>query len=357
MLDPVYLAGLVCAFLLVALPGKQAIQLLRRLNARQNISEDAPTSHQAKQGTPTMGGLLILVAVTVVTVAYILLLQRGEHRHAVDDYLLVPVLLMTLGFGAIGFADDYLSAKRGKNLGLRAREKLLAQIVVAGGFVTWIFVTAHPGLTTFVDLFPPSLAYGLSRPGALLHDPIVIDLGSWYYPIALLLIVGMSNATNITDGLDGLSSGLTILVSLATGALVYAMHPELGFFCIVLTGALAGFLWWNAHPAKVFMGDTCSLALGAALAGVAMLGKQEIALIVASLVCWAELLSVMVQVAVFKLRKAKHGIEYAKAHRVFRRAPLHHHFEEAGWNETQVVVRFWIVGALCAGVALLWTRG
>ncbi|HLV78769.1 MAG TPA: hypothetical protein VKT32_00770, partial [Chthonomonadaceae bacterium] len=191
----------------------------------------------------------------------------------------------------------------------------------------------------------------------LVVNPRVVSLGNAYYLLAVLFIVGLSNATNITDGLDGLSSGLTILISLALAALLTPIYPGLSFYCVVLAGGLAGFLWWNAHPAQVFMGDTGSLALGAGLAGAAMLGKQEVGLIVAALVCWIELISVIVQVTVFKWRRRRYGLEYAKGHRVFRRTPLHHHFEEAGWPETAVVTRFWLVGALCAALSLLWGRG
>ncbi len=267
MVNPATLVGFVCAFLVSALPGKNAIRLLRRLNARQNISEDAPASHHQKQGTPTMGGLLILLSLTVTVVAFCLTSQLGEHRHPADDYALLPVLLLTLTFGAIGFMDDYLSAKRGKNLGLKAREKLAAQLVAGTGFVIWMYLTAQKGYTTSIALAP--------------HGSLVVDPGLWYYPLALLFVVGLSNATNFTDGLDGLSTGLAIIISLALSALVWAMRPDLGFFCIALAGALTGFLWWNAHPAQVFMGDTSSLALGAALAAVALLGKQEIGLIIA----------------------------------------------------------------------------
>ena len=346
------IAGFVAAFLLAALPGKAAIAGLRRLGAKQFISADAPKAHGAKQGTPTMGGLLILFALTVLVLAYFCWTQLGAHRTPERDYTLLPLLLITLAFGAIGFADDYLSTTRGKNLGLRAREKFLAQCLVAIGFTLWLAKTAQPGLTTALVL-TPSLVIG----SHVLY-PYVPDLGVWYYPLAALFLIGFSNATNITDGLDGLSSGLTILISLALATLMaQSVYPSLSFFAVAMAGTLAGFLWWNAHPAKVFMGDTGSLALGAALAGAAILSKQEVGLIVASLVCWAELISVMVQVTVFKWRRRRYGLEYAQTHRVFRRAPLHHHFEELGWAETTVVTRFWIVGALCAAVALLWGRG
>jgi phospho-N-acetylmuramoyl-pentapeptide-transferase len=343
--------GFIAAFLLASLPGRALIARLRRIGAGQNISADAPVAHGKKQGTPTMGGLLILFAVTITTLAYIGLAQWGVHRRPADDLGLLPLLLLTLGYGGIGFADDYLSLVRGKNLGLRARDKFLAQCVIGVGFLLWMAHTAEPGVTTRVSL----------RPYLLLNDlaagQITVDLGLWYYPIALLLIVGLSNATNFTDGLDGLLSGVGILICLALSALVAVMRPDLAFYLVVLAGGMAGFLWWNAHPAGIFMGDTASLALGAALAGVALIGKQEIGLIVASLVCWAELISVMIQVSVFKWRRRRKGIEYARANRVFRRTPLHHHFEEAGWPETQVVLRFWLVGAICAALALLWGRG
>ena len=338
--------GFIIAFLLAALPGKVAIGWLQKLGAKQNISTDAPTTHSAKQGTPTMGGLLILFALTVTVLGYFLLTQLGSPRRPEQDFLLLPLLLMTLAFGAIGFLDDLLSAKRGRNLGLKAREKFAAQCLVACGFVFWLAKTAKPGLTTFLDVNPPSLL-----------QPFVQDLGNSYYLFAILFIVSFSNATNITDGLDGLSSGLTLLMCITLSALVAALYPALAFFMLALGGSVAGFLWWNAHPAKVFMGDTASLALGAALTGVAILGKQEVGLIIASLVCWAELFSVMIQVTVFKWRKKRHGIEYARAHRVFRRTPLHHHFEEMGWPETQVVQRFWLAGALSAALAMLWSRG
>ncbi|HLK57152.1 MAG TPA: phospho-N-acetylmuramoyl-pentapeptide-transferase [Chthonomonadaceae bacterium] len=340
------LLGFVVAFLLAALPGRWTISQLRRLNARQNISEDAPTTHAAKQGTPTMGGLLILFSLTVTTLGWMLFKRTSPSVTFSEDSAILPLLLLTLAFGGIGFADDYLSAKRGKNLGLRAREKFGAQLVVAIGFAFWLAGTAKTGWTTQVELAPIAIT-----------SPFTIDLGWWYYPLAVLFLVGFSNATNITDGLDGLSSGLGILICLAMAGLLYAAFPALGLFTTILAGALAGFLWWNAHKAQVFMGDTFSLALGAALAGVALIGKQEIGLIVASLVCWAELFSVMIQVSVFQWRKRTRGLDYAKANRVFKRSPLHHHFEELGWHEMQVVLRFWIAGALCAGLALLWGRG
>lgn len=342
--------GFVAAFLLAALPGKWVIARLKDLKATQNVSSDAPTSHSKKQGTPTMGGVLILFALTATVLPYFLITQLGAHRHPAQDFTLLPLLLMTLAFGGIGFADDFLSMKRGKNLGLRAREKFGLQCLAGGAFVLWYGLADRLG-GTVVDIVPSHVR------NAFAVEPYIVQLGWLYYPLALIFIVGLSNATNITDGLDGLASGVTILISLALAALVNFIDPEIGFFCVALAGGLAGFLWWNAHPARVFMGDTASLALGAGLAGAAMLGKQEMGLIAASLVCWAELISVIVQVSVFKYLRRTKSLEYAQSHRVFRRAPLHHHFEELGVPETQVVVRLWLAGAVCAALALLWGRG
>lgn len=348
MLDLVF--GFLAAFLLAVLPGKAVIARLQRLKATQNVSGDAPASHSKKQGTPTMGGLLILFSLAIVITGFVVLNHFGGHRSSMQIGMLLPLLILTLLFGAIGFADDYLSLKRGKNLGLRAREKFVLQSLIAVGFVSWMALSPQPE-TTQIQYLPAQLTRAMGIP------PIIGSLGWGYYLLAVLFIVGLSNATNITDGLDGLSSGITILISLTLAVLVWAAKPEIGFYCVVMAGALAGFLWWNAHPASVFMGDTASLALGAGLAGAAMLGKQEVGLIVASLVCWAEIISVMIQVSVFKIRRRKHGLEYAKANRVFRRTPLHHHFEELGIPETQVVLRLWLAGAVCAALALLWGTG
>lgn len=339
---PILIAAFMASFLLAALPGGWLIRWLKGLGAKQTISEDAPESHATKQGTPTMGGLLFLVSTVVVMLAYLLWTpERNEQAKT-----LIPLLILTVASGGIGFVDDYRKVTRGRNLGLKAREKLVGQFLVAIGFVLWLAGTAQSGLTTSIQVMPPAL-------GGL----YTVDLGIFYYPLVLLFIVGFSNATNLTDGLDGLSGGVSLLICVALTALLGAgLFAHLNIFTVALAGGLAGFLWWNAHPAKVFMGDVGSLAIGAGLAGVAVIGKQEIGLIIASLVCWAEIFSDIIQVGVFKYRRKRHGIEYARAHRVFRRAPLHHHFEELGWAETQVVLRFWLAGAICLALALLWVR-
>src|SRR5579872_7177225 len=333
-------AAFAAVFAMTAAPGAAAIGWLRRLGARQNISVDAPTAHALKQGTPTMGGLMFLVPFTIaVGVIIAVASPRGLEPGA------LPVFMMTLAFAVIGFLDDFLSARRGKNLGLTAPQKFLAQALVAIGFVLWLARTGEAG-STLVQLLPAAGG----------HPPLIVDLAWSYYPLAALFIVGLSNATNITDGLDGLLSGQSILICVVAAALVGLAHPHLSLLVVALAGGLAGFLWWNAHPARVFMGDTGSLPIGAALAGVALAAKQEVGIIVASLVCWVELISVIVEVLVFKWRKRTRGIEYAKANRVLKRAPLHHHFEELGVPETAIVTRFWIAGALAAALALMWGR-
>jgi phospho-N-acetylmuramoyl-pentapeptide-transferase len=229
--------------------------------------------------------------------------------------------------------DDYLIATRGKNLGLRAREKLALQFIFATAFVVFLYVTAVPGRTTVVRLWNE------------------VDFGAVYYAAGVLFIVALSNAVNFMDGLDGLAAGVCCMVALALAATVYGAsgYAWLPMFGGALSGACAGFLWFNAHPAQVFMGDTGSLAMGAAIAGMAMMGKAEGAVQLYSVVPWCALFSVIVQVSVFKYRARRYGMEYAKSHRVFRRTPIHHHFEELGWPETRIVHRFWLITALVIG--------
>jgi len=325
-------------FLLTAVPGKRAIEWLRGMGARQTVSQDAPSAHSVKQGTPTMGGIMFLIPFVLVSCAIIA--WSGMAR---TEPALLPVFLLTISFALIGFADDFLSMLRGKNLGLTAPQKFAAQCLVAIGFVFWLGRTAQP-IATQVQW----------APSAILTPPL--DLGPAYYLTAVLFLVGLSNATNITDGLDGLAGGVTFLICVAAAALTWMSHPGLSLLTMALAGGLLGFLWWNAHPAKVFMGDTGSLPIGALLAGVALAGKQEVGIILASLLCWAELVSVIVQVTVFKLRRRSKGLEYAKANRVFLRTPLHHHFEEMKVPETAIVSRFWVAGAVLVVIALLWGR-
>lgn len=324
-------AGFIIAFALSALAGGPLIRLLKRVGAKQTVSADAPSRHQQKQGTPTMGGLLILAGLLLPVV--IDAARNPRHLTA------LALLGLTLTYGLIGFLDDYLIATRGKNLGLTARQKLALQFIFALAFVLWLRATAVPGRTTLLYL------------GA---EPR--NLGEAYYLLGALFIVGMSNAINLTDGLDGLAGGICAMIALALAATVHAGagYDWLPLFGGALAGGCAGFLWFNAHPAQVFMGNTGSTALGAALAGMAMLGKAEIPFQLYAVVPWAVLFSVVIQVAVFKYRRRRYGLEHAKAHRFFRRTPLHHHFEELGWPETKIVQRFWLVTAVAVAGAMAW---
>lgn len=325
-LGPGLLAFLI-AFTVALLAGPPVIARLRALKFGQNISSDGPASHQKKQGTPTMGGVVIVLG--TVAASCIALIGHGARGP------LLAVLLVFLAHAALGGADDYLKITRGKSLGLKARQKLAGQLVIALAFVTWLALTAQPNFTTV-------LTWGRAT----------LDLGWGYYLLVVVLMVGLSNATNLTDGLDGLAGGLAMLTALGLAWTVYTLKPGdelLPMFAYAVAGACGGFLWYNAHPARVFMGDTGSLALGSSFAALGVIGKQELLLLVFALVFIAETVSVMVQVGVFKATGGKAG----GGRRVFRMTPLHHHFELGGVPETQVVARFWLVGLLALAGGLL----
>jgi phospho-N-acetylmuramoyl-pentapeptide-transferase len=339
--------GLLMAFVV----GPFVIRRLRTMKVRQVIRAGTPDSHQEKSSTPTMGGVIFLIAGLVPT----LLWTRLNNR-----YVWVAVIA-TAWMGCIGFIDDYLKLKQQregkKNEGLVERYKLVGQITlgVAMGVFLWLSPLSNlPGASTTLPFYKYVL---------------VVPVFAWLYvPWIAFVLTGTSNAVNLTDGLDGLATGLAA-IAFATFAIfayligrfdasqylqIYYLRGsgELTVFCMSLLGALIGFLWYNTHPAEVFMGDTGSLALGGALGAVAILLKSEFLLLLIGAVFAAETVSVIVQRSVFKYRRARHGVDYAKAHRIFLRAPLHHHFELKGWQESQVVVRFWILGILSALVAL-----
>jgi phospho-N-acetylmuramoyl-pentapeptide-transferase len=344
----------VTALLLSFIFGPIILRALSDPSMYQVVREGTPDSHAGKGTTPTMGGLIILNSALVS----VLLWGRFSIGH---PYLLIPMFL-TLWMGAIGFFDDYLKMKqkqRGeKNRGLVERYKLAGQLT-AGLALGW-YVWQHPlspnlsGASTTLPFFKYYLV--------TFTPPVV------YVLFTTFILTGTSNAVNISDGLDGLAAGLSAIAfgtfaifSYIIGRVDYSRYlnlfymqdsGELTVFCLAMVGALIGFLWYNAHPAQVFMGDTGSLALGGALGAVAILLKTEFVLAFVGAVFVAEMLSVILQRFVFKYRKRRYGLSYAQAHRVFKRAPLHHHFEEIGWKETQVVVRFWILGILCAFFAL-----
>jgi len=299
--------------------GPAAIRMLAQLKLRQTISEDVPERHRAKQGTPTMGGFIIFIGAAAGLIAA----WTGHSRAT-------AVIFLTLGMLLLGFLDDYLIAVRGKSLGLKARQKLLGQFIITGLFMWWVYSNRTAATTV--------LHFG--REG-------MVDLGWAYYPLVTLAIVWMSNAFNLADGLDGLAGGMTLIVSLALGALVVlAAEGSLFVLSWAIAGGCLGFLWYNSYPAKVIMGDTGSLALGAATSGIAVMGKVEVLYLMLALVFVIEGLSVMLQVASFKLT----------GKRIFLMTPIHHHFEKAGWPEQKIVVRFWLVSGLLA-VAVLYYAG
>jgi phospho-N-acetylmuramoyl-pentapeptide-transferase len=328
-------AAVATALLLSLVFGPWFVATLRRLSVGQNIRDVGPQSHLVKAGTPTMGGLLILFAWLVSTLLW---------ANLTNAYVWLA-LLVTASFGAVGFADDFLKVRKKRNLGLSARAKMAALILVAAsaGLVLTHLPSAQP--------FSPTLAFPFFK-------NLVVDLGLFYVPFVVFVLVGSSNAVNLTDGLDGLAIGAAG-VAAATYALFcyvagnrvvagYLQLPtvpgvgEVTIFCGALVGAALGFLWFNSHPAELFMGDVGSLALGGGISLVAVMAKQELLLAVVGGLFVLEALSVIVQVGSFKLR----------GKRVLRMAPLHHHFELSGWAEPKIIVRFWILSILFALAAL-----
>jgi phospho-N-acetylmuramoyl-pentapeptide-transferase len=341
----------ITSLLLCFIVGPWLLGRLRAMQVHQVVREGTPDTHAGKGKTPTMGGLIIIAAVLGSTLLWM------QFRSIYVWLALAVTVLM----GAIGFLDDYLKLKQkreGKeNRGLVERYKLAGQISIGLvlGYYLWQFpVNNLPGAATTL----PFYKYVLVEP-----------IWAWLYlPFVTFVMTGTSNAVNLTDGLDGLAAGLMAIAMLTLAVFAYVMGRvdaseylgliylrgagELTIFCSAVFGAAGGFLWYNAHPAEVFMGDTGSLALGGALGAVAILLKSEFLVLILGGVFVAETMSVIIQRSAFKYRKARFGMEYAKANRVFLRAPIHHHFELKGWPETQVVVRFWIIGILCAFVAL-----
>ncbi len=320
------------AFLLAFFLAPPMIRKLQALRLGQRIREEGPRHHFAKQGTPTMGGILILFAVVLSTLLWA----------DVRNLYVWLVILSLVGFGLIGFADDYVKISRHRSTGLTVLQKLVAQISIALGIGLVFYMSA--GYST-----------ELSVPFFKTFTP---DLGPFYIPFAVLVIVGCSNAVNLTDGLDGLAIGPIIVASVAYAAVAYAAgnkvvadyllipyiegSGELAVLMAAVFGASLGFLWFNAYPASVFMGDVGSLPLGAALGTVAVVSKQELLLILVGGVFVMEAVSVIFQVLSFKSR----------GKRIFLMAPIHHHFEMKGWEEPKVVVRLWIVAILLMLVSL-----
>jgi phospho-N-acetylmuramoyl-pentapeptide-transferase len=324
----------VTALLIAFVLGPRIIRRLRELQVRESIRDDGPRSHLAKEGTPTMGGLILLGAILLPTLLW---------ADLTNEYVQIT-LVVTAWLGLIGFMDDYLKAIKHQPKGLVGRKKLAAQVGLGAVLGVWLVWAGPPGFDTATQIpFVKNL---------------ILPLGVLFIPWVIIVVTGSSNAVNLTDGLDGLATGLVLICAVGFAALAYLTGRadwseylsvqylegagELTVFCGAMVGACLGFLWYNAHPAEVFMGDTGALSLGGALGTLSILLKKELVWFIMGAVFVAEALSVMIQVVYFK----------RTGRRVFRMAPIHHHFELKGWPESRVVVRFWIIGALVALIAL-----
>jgi phospho-N-acetylmuramoyl-pentapeptide-transferase len=334
--------AMVTALLIAFVSGPPILAWLRRRGIGQVVRLDGPHAHLAKAGTPTMGGLIILASVLIPTVLWARL----------DDAYVLIALGLTASMGALGFVDDYLKVVQRESRGLVARYKFVGQLAlgVLLAILLWNFpLSEYPANHTSLPFF---------------KDLRLVVWAPFFIPFVALVVSGSANAVNLTDGLDGLASGLAAIAGATFALFAYLIGRvdasqylglfylpgvgELTVFCTALAGAALGFLWFNSHPAEVFMGDTGSLALGGALGAVAVLIKGEFLLLIVGGVFVAEALSVILQTSWFKYTRRRFG----EGRRVFRMAPLHHHFEQLGWAETKVVVRFWIVGVLCSLIAL-----
>lgn len=311
------LLSVMLSFAISVVLGPLVIPFLKRLKVGQTERTEGPESHLKKNGTPTMGGILFLVSVVVTSLLF------------VKDYpRIVPILFLTLGFGLIGFLDDYIKVVLKRSMGLRAWQKFALQIVVTGIFVFYLLRYTDVSLAMRVPFL----------------DGVYLDFGWWNIPILFFIVIGTVNGTNFTDGLDGLASSVTVLV--ATFFTVVAIGTGSGIEPITcaVVGALLGFLLFNVHPASVFMGDTGSLALGGFVAAAAYMMQMPIFIAIVGFIYLIEVVSVILQVSYFKLTGGK---------RIFKMAPIHHHFELCGWSETRVVAVFSIVTALLCLVALM----
>lgn len=297
--------------------GPIIIPLLKRLKIGQSIRKEGPQTHLSKSGTPTMGGIIIFISLIIT------ILVRG-----VLDKDIFVLLLSTLGFGMIGFIDDYIIVAKSRNLGLKAYQKIIGQVVLAVILAIYQSNTSELGTKVIIPFLQGRY----------------IDLGILYIPFIVFVVVGIVNSVNLTDGLDGLATGITSIVLIFFSFIAMRMGFEnISIFAAILLGACIGFLRYNAFPAKIFMGDTGSMGLGGAVAGIAVLLNLTLIIPIVGGIYLVEALSVIIQVLSFKLR----------GKRVFLMSPLHHHFEEKGWKETKVVVVFWSVSIILAFIGLV----
>jgi phospho-N-acetylmuramoyl-pentapeptide-transferase len=331
----------ITALLISLIIGPRIIRILNRMQIGEQIRSDGPQSHQSKAGTPTMGGIIIILAIIISVLLW---------ADMTNIYILL-ICLATIPMAVVGYLDDYLKVVLKIEKGLISKYKLIGQIIL--GLILGVIIYFHP----FFD----GIHSNTSIP---FFKNLEIDFGVFYIVFITFIIAGSSNAVNLTDGLDGLSAGLCAIAFLAFAGMSYVTghinfsdylnviylpkSGELTVFCAAVLGASLGFLWYNSHPAQVFMGDTGSLALGSALGAVAILIKKELLLILIGGVFIIEVLSVIIQILFFKYSRRRTGA----GKRVFKMAPIHHHFELQGWHESKVVVRFWIIGILLALLTL-----
>lgn len=310
---------LISSFILAYLLGKILIPILHRMKYGQSIREEGPKSHMKKQGTPTIGGLIFIISTFVVTIAYYAFYIKSFENDA------IILLLIFLAFGFIGFLDDYLKIKRKKNLGLKAYQKMTLLIIVT--LIIYVFSKNTFGTHLYIPVFD-----------------IEINLSYFYLPFLFIYFTGVTNAVNLTDGLDGLATTVTIIVLIFLFVVSFMSGKfDVGIFAFILIGALMAFLIFNINPAKVFMGDTGSLALGGAIAGIGFLLGIELILVLAGIIYVIETLSVIIQVVVYKITKK----------RVFKMAPIHHHFEHLGWSENKILFVFGAVTFIACVISFL----
>lgn len=312
---------LAIAFLITVLLSPLFIPFLRRLKFGQSIREEGPESHQKKSGTPTMGGVMIVLSIIITSLVMSVKVNGGAVSY--EMWLLIFVLF---GYGLIGFLDDFIKVAMKRNLGLTSKQKMAGQLIIA---IIFYLILHNHGFPTHITIPATN---------------IQLELGWGYALLVVFMLVGSSNAVNLTDGLDGLLAGTATIAFGAFAILAWYGSPqdEITVFALAAVGSLLGFLVFNAHPAKVFMGDTGSLALGGAIAGVAILTKLEIILVIIGGVFVIETLSVIIQVISFK----------TTGKRVFKMSPLHHHYELLGWSEWRVVSTFWLVGLIFAALGI-----
>lgn len=304
-------------FLIVIILGPIFIPMLARFKFGQTVRDEGPQSHLAKNGTPTMGGVMMIVAILIT----------GLTRATISKGLIVG-LICIVGFGFVGFLDDFIKIKMKRSLGLKAYQKIILQFALAL-YIAYYQYSASPSATQLVIPFTKH----------------IINLGIWYIPFMMIFIIGTVNAVNLTDGLDGLASGVTLIVSCFFVLFAVSIsNSDVAILAAATAGACLGFLGFNSYPAKVFMGDTGSMALGGAVVAFATLTNSPLIIIIVGFIYLAEALSVMIQVTYFKLTNGK---------RIFKMAPLHHHFEQCGWPETRVVFVFWIVTVVLCWIGVL----